>query len=169
MKSRSQHNKNKSANEQSVLLLGIFCTFVNYHEIKFCYLKSKDALFKYYITCINKSEYLEHGVARGILKCQSKTWEFRATSCSSHPDLFISMLVSGPCLSIMLLLSISKWIQCSLAWNNNWLIMSEWLLTTYYSSSLLYSIVNVSSIVAKGYASVFIWFKCATAAIQLVQ
>ena len=38
--------------------------------------------------CIN----LEHDVARGILKFKCKTWEFRATWCSRHPDLFISFL-----------------------------------------------------------------------------
>ena len=49
---------------------------------------------------INRSGYLEHDVARGILKFQCKTWifrackswEFRATSCSRHPDLFIDKL-----------------------------------------------------------------------------
>ena len=43
---------------------------------------------------INRSEYLEHDVALGILKFQCKTWEFRATSCSRHPDLFIQLIVS---------------------------------------------------------------------------
>ena len=39
--------------------------------------------------CINISGYLEHDVARGVLKFQFKTWEFRATPCSRHPDQFI--------------------------------------------------------------------------------
>ena len=52
--------------------------------------------FRYYCTGklmvspINRSGYLEHDVARGILKLQCKTWEFRATSCCRHPDLFIT-------------------------------------------------------------------------------
>ena len=40
-------------------------------------------------TGINTFGYLEHDVARGILKFQSKPWEFRAMSCSRHPDVFI--------------------------------------------------------------------------------
>ena len=36
----------------------------------------------------NRSGYLEHNVTWGILKLQCKTWEFRATSCSRHPNLF---------------------------------------------------------------------------------
>ena len=43
-----------------------------------------------YCLSINLS-YLEHDVARGILKFQCKTWEFRATSCSRHSDLFIQV------------------------------------------------------------------------------
>ena len=41
------------------------------------------------VSHINRSGYLEHDVAREILKFPCKTWEFRATSCSRHPDLFI--------------------------------------------------------------------------------
>ena len=40
-------------------------------------------------TRINRSGYLEHDVAQGILKFQCKTWELRATSRSIHPNLFI--------------------------------------------------------------------------------
>ena len=40
---------------------------------------------------INRSGYLEHDVARGTLKFQCKTWEFRVMSCSRHPDLFIQI------------------------------------------------------------------------------
>ena len=42
-----------------------------------------------YISRINTFGYLEHDVARGILKFQCKPWEFRTTSCSRHPDVFI--------------------------------------------------------------------------------
>ena len=38
---------------------------------------------------INTFGYLEHDIARGILKIQCKPWEFRATSCSRHPDVLI--------------------------------------------------------------------------------
>ena len=37
---------------------------------------------------INTFGYLEHDVARGILKFQCKTWEFCATSSCRHPDVF---------------------------------------------------------------------------------
>ena len=51
---------------------------------------------KYYcLREINRSGYLaEHDVARGILKFQCKTWEFRATSCSRHPNIFIDFYLS---------------------------------------------------------------------------
>ena len=46
----------------------------------------------YIFTDINIFGYLEHAVARGIMKFQCKPWEFSATSCSRHPDLFIPPL-----------------------------------------------------------------------------
>ena len=41
------------------------------------------------ISRINTFGYLEHDVARGILKFQCKPWEFRATSCSRHSNVFM--------------------------------------------------------------------------------
>ena len=47
----------------------------------------------YMYIVINRSGYLEHDVAREILNFQCKTWEFRATSCSRHPGLFIGFIM----------------------------------------------------------------------------